>query len=176
MSATLSARVITMDRRSRRSRDYERRRRRHSRSRSRDKRYRNRRSCSRSASPEDRGRRSRRSRSPEYRKSRYYRSRSRSPSLNNGDNGEGQGAKAYRDRILKGMSHEDYNDEATTGEKATRELTEEEQLQQLLGFSGFDSSKGKAVENNDVGAVKIAAKREYRQYMNRKGAFNKPLS
>ena len=48
---------------------------------------------------------------------------------------------------------------------------------QLMGFSGFDSSKGKA---HSDGAVKahgssIQVKRKYRQYMNRRGGFNRPL-
>ena len=48
---------------------------------------------------------------------------------------------------------------------------------QLMGFSGFDTSKGKA---HTDGAVKahgssIQVKRKYRQYMNRRGGFNRPL-
>ncbi|KAB7506402.1 U4/U6.U5 small nuclear ribonucleoprotein [Armadillidium nasatum] len=33
----------------------------------------------------------------------------------------------------------------------------------------------KKVEGNDVGAVHVIMKRKYRQYMNRKGGFNRPL-
>jgi U4/U6.U5 tri-snRNP-associated protein 3 len=58
-------------------------------------------------------------------------------------------------------------------------LDEEEQMQKMLGFGGFDSTKGKAVEDNHKSLAKgSAAKnkaRKYRQYMNRKGGFNKPL-
>ena len=57
---------------------------------------------------------------------------------------------------------------------------EDEQMQMLLGFSsGFASTKGKAVEDNQSSASKGAAAknkaRKYRQYMNRKGGFNRPL-
>jgi len=57
---------------------------------------------------------------------------------------------------------------------------EDEQMQMLLGFStGFGSTKGKAVDDNHKSASKgVAAKnkaRKYRQYMNRKGGFNRPL-
>jgi U4/U6.U5 tri-snRNP-associated protein 3 len=57
---------------------------------------------------------------------------------------------------------------------------EDEQMQMLLGFSsGFASTKGQAVEDNHKSASKgTAAKnkaRKYRQYMNRKGGFNRPL-
>ena len=59
-------------------------------------------------------------------------------------------------------------------------VDEEEFMARMMGFSGFDSTKGKHVEDNDTTAAKGAAakvlKREYRQYMNRKGGFNKPLA
>ena len=58
-------------------------------------------------------------------------------------------------------------------------LDEEEQMQRLLGFSGFSSTKGAEVEDNKTTASKGAATknkaRKYRQYMNRKGGFNRPL-
>ena len=58
-------------------------------------------------------------------------------------------------------------------------LDEEEQMQRLLGFSGFASTKGDQVEDNKTTAAKGAATknkaRKYRQYMNRKGGFNRPL-
>ena len=58
-------------------------------------------------------------------------------------------------------------------------LTEEEQMQRLMGFGGFDSSKGKEVSSNQSTAARGAhaksKKREYRQYMNRRGGFNRPL-
>ena len=59
------------------------------------------------------------------------------------------------------------------------ELDEEEQMQKLFGFGGFASTKGKSVEDNQSSAARgVAAKnkaRKYRQYMNRKGGFNRPL-
>lgn len=43
----------------------------------------------------------------------------------------------------------------------------------LMGFAGFDSTKGKGVEDNNRGPAKGAISkhkpREYRQYMNRRG-------
>lgn len=45
----------------------------------------------------------------------------------------------------------------------------------LMGFAGFDSTKGKGVEDNNRGPAKGAISkhkaREYRQYMNRRGAY-----
>jgi len=59
-------------------------------------------------------------------------------------------------------------------------LDEEEQMQRLLGFSGgFSTTKGEEVEDNKKSAARGAAgknkARKYRQYMNRKGGFNRPL-
>lgn len=58
-------------------------------------------------------------------------------------------------------------------------LDEEEQMRKLLGFEGFGTTKGQAVEDNQStaargGAAKNKA-RKYRQYMNRKNGFNRPL-
>ena len=39
----------------------------------------------------------------------------------------------------------------------------------------FVSTKGKHVPGNYVGAVRVKTHREYRQYMNRRGGFNRPL-
>lgn len=44
-----------------------------------------------------------------------------------------------------------------------------------MGFCNFDTTKNRKVEGNDVGEVHVILKRKYRQYMNRKGGFNRPL-
>jgi U4/U6.U5 tri-snRNP-associated protein 3 len=58
-------------------------------------------------------------------------------------------------------------------------LDEEEQMQIMLGFGGFDTTKGKAVKDNQDSLARGSSgknkARKYRQYMNRKGGFNKPL-
>lgn len=54
--------------------------------------------------------------------------------------------------------------------------TEEEQdMMKIMGFCNFDTTKGKKVKGNDAGTVHVILKRKYRQYMNRKGGFNRPL-
>ncbi|XP_028132820.1 U4/U6.U5 small nuclear ribonucleoprotein 27 kDa protein [Diabrotica virgifera virgifera] len=52
---------------------------------------------------------------------------------------------------------------------------EEQEMMKLMGFCNFDTTKGKKVNGNDVGDVHVILKRKYRQYMNRKGGFNRPL-
>ena len=48
-------------------------------------------------------------------------------------------------------------------------------MMRMMGFCGFETTKGKKVEGNDSGGVHVILKRKYRQYMNRKGGFNRPL-
>jgi len=52
---------------------------------------------------------------------------------------------------------------------------EEIEMMKIMGFGGFTTTKNKKVEGNEVGNVHVAVKRKYRQYMNRKGGFNRPL-
>ncbi len=68
----------------------------------------------------------------------------------------------------------------TIKESELEGLDEEEQMRRMLGFSGeFASTNGKEVEDNQNsaarGAVSKKKARKYRQYMNRKGGFNRPL-
>lgn len=47
---------------------------------------------------------------------------------------------------------------------------------QTLGLpTSFDSTKGKQVAGADVSAARINKRRKFRQYMNRRGGFNRPL-
>lgn len=59
------------------------------------------------------------------------------------------------------------------------ELSAEEiQMMMAMGIPfGFESTQGKHVDDkaSNQGAVKVATKRSARQYMNRKGGFNKAL-
>ncbi|CDZ96836.1 Nucleic acid binding protein [Phaffia rhodozyma] len=52
---------------------------------------------------------------------------------------------------------------------------EEDEMAKMMGFGGFGTSKGKHVSSNDTGDVVIKKQRTWRQYMNRKGGFNRPL-
>lgn len=53
--------------------------------------------------------------------------------------------------------------------------TSEASMMRMMGFSDFNSTKGKHVAGNDIYAANIVQKRKYRQYMNRRGGFNRPL-
>lgn len=65
-------------------------------------------------------------------------------------------------------------EEAIDGEQILNE--DEEAMMKMMGFANFDSTKGKHVAgscNMGLSSVKKAIK--YRQYMNRRGGFNRPL-
>ncbi|WFD35888.1 hypothetical protein MCUN1_002756 [Malassezia cuniculi] len=52
---------------------------------------------------------------------------------------------------------------------------DEAQMAAMMGFGSFGTSKGKPVDGNDVGYAHVKKERTWRQYMNRKGGFNRPL-
>ncbi|KAI6181652.1 U4/U6.U5 small nuclear ribonucleoprotein 27 kDa protein [Aphelenchoides besseyi] len=54
-------------------------------------------------------------------------------------------------------------------------VVDEEEMMRQMGFAGFDTTKNKKVEGNIDGVTKVNKSRKYRQYMNRKGGFNRPL-
>jgi U4/U6.U5 tri-snRNP-associated protein 3 len=64
----------------------------------------------------------------------------------------------------------------THSEKDLEGKTPDEiEMMKMMGFCSFDTTKGKQVTDKDPGAVHVILKRKYRQYMNRKGGFNRPL-
>ncbi len=50
------------------------------------------------------------------------------------------------------------------------------EMRRAMGFTGFKSTKNTKVKGNNVSGVRKEKKTEYRQYMNRVGGFNRPLS
>jgi U4/U6.U5 tri-snRNP-associated protein 3 len=61
------------------------------------------------------------------------------------------------------------------------DLSPEEMMKKMMGFSGFSTTQGKKADANDGTAAekgyirKGTSARQYRQYMNRAGGFNRPL-
>ncbi|KAK7164105.1 hypothetical protein R3I94_002737 [Phoxinus phoxinus] len=140
-----------------------RRERRRSRSSSRD-RERRRRERERSR---DRDRRRSRSRSPQRRRSRSPR-RHRSSSLSPLRQKDRRDDKEVKDKPAK--VH------LISAEDMQGKTEEEIEMMKLMGFGSFDSTKGKKKEGNVASfAINVSQKRKYRQYMNRKGGFNRPL-
>jgi len=74
-------------------------------------------------------------------------------------------------------SPEKLPDASEEGEEIEEGGVEDENaaMMEMMGMGGFGSTKGKPVEGNQDGAVDIKKPRTWRQYMNRRGGFNRPL-
>ena len=88
--------------------------------------------------------------------------------------------KQNGDNAIPAKNHYKRNKNANINNEEDEELDDEQrQMMEMMGFGGFGTTKGKAVEDNQSSAARGAASknkgRKYRQYMNRKGGFNRPL-
>ncbi|KAI0374956.1 DUF1777-domain-containing protein [Pilatotrama ljubarskyi] len=64
---------------------------------------------------------------------------------------------------------------AEEGEAMEATNDDDAAMMALMGLTGFGSTKGKHVDGNQEGAANIKKMRTWRQYMNRRGGFNRPL-
>ncbi|KAF5391413.1 hypothetical protein D9757_001950 [Collybiopsis confluens] len=67
------------------------------------------------------------------------------------------------------------NDNDAVDTETGPELDDEAAMMAAMGMSGFGTTKGKHVEGNQEGASNLKKTRTWRQYMNRRGGFNRPL-
>jgi len=70
------------------------------------------------------------------------------------------------DTFEEGEAEEDTMDVANADDEA---------IAAMMGFGGFGTTKGKELEGNQTGGVFVKKQRTWRQYMNRRGGFNRPL-
>jgi len=59
---------------------------------------------------------------------------------------------------------------------AVDEDDEDARLRKLMGFTTFKTTQNTKIPGNNIFGVRKEKKTEYRQYMNRVGGFNRPLS
>lgn len=137
---------------------------------------------------------SRRSRSRSPRRSRHSGSRSRSrtpPSRTTKARSSAAEKANEKGRSSDGFSQKSYNDSQRAAIVAefvdgiareqqdkvgTPEPDEEELMMKKLGMPvGFSSTKGCFVADANHSGIKFNSKRQPRQYMNRRGGFNRPL-
>ncbi|XP_071827500.1 uncharacterized protein [Apostichopus japonicus] len=147
------------------------------RSRSRSPRRERRRSTSRERERRRRERPRSRSRSPKRR----HRSRSKSPRRRR--------SISPRRRTISSSPEPSGSDKTTDApapvkddrkkidEETLETMSEEDkEMYKIMGFVNFDTTKGKkTAESTNADAAQILEKRKYRQYMNRRGGFNRPL-
>ena len=80
----------------------------------------------------------------------------------------------FVDSIAK--EHQKQKESDGGGEGGGEMDADEIELMKTMGFPvGFDSTKGKPVPGADVSGIRAVTKRQPRQYMNRRGGFNRPL-
>ncbi|VDL33841.1 unnamed protein product [Hymenolepis diminuta] len=117
--------------------------------------------------------RHRRDRTPERRKER--RRRDSSEEYHDKDYRSGKSRRDDRSRTPE--SPDASQEAAVVDDKEVKEpqTEEEKQMMKMLGFFNFDSTKGRHVTGNNVYVANIQKKRKYRQYMNRRGGFNRKL-
>lgn len=121
------------------------------------------------------------------------RPRSRSPAADQHKHEKGAASHRREDHVNKPRrKKEDSDDEEMKGVLTTKpklakdrhklsatgqDSDEEEALMRhMMGFAGFRSTKQTKVPGNNWYGVRKEKKSEYRQYMNRVGGFNRPLS
>ncbi|TYJ57347.1 hypothetical protein B9479_001886 [Cryptococcus floricola] len=61
------------------------------------------------------------------------------------------------------------------GEVEDEQDEAEAQMAAMMGFGGFNTTKKKNVQQNVEGGANVHKERTWRQYMNRRGGFNRPL-
>ncbi|ORM41207.1 U4/U6.U5 small nuclear ribonucleoprotein 27 kDa protein [Babesia sp. Xinjiang] len=81
-------------------------------------------------------------------------------------------ACSFGSRVSFGRDRE----EEVTVNTEREPLDEESLLLKSMGFTEFSTTKNKQHLDTDVSGVAQRSKRQYRQYMNRRGGFNRPLS
>ncbi|KAH8583578.1 apicomplexan conserved motif [Cryptosporidium sp. chipmunk genotype I] len=86
-----------------------------------------------------------------------------------------------RDSVVNGnekkdLEHEDIIDSEKYELKNTSPLSESEVIKEMFGIDRFETSKNKNHSTSSLSYFNIKSKRKYRQYMNRPGGFNRPLS
>ncbi|ORY34711.1 hypothetical protein BCR39DRAFT_585669 [Naematelia encephala] len=82
--------------------------------------------------------------------------------------GSGSAAPRSNGRGLGEDGEDDGGEEGEGGE-------DDDAMAAMLGFGGFTTTKGKGIGQNAEGAVNVHKQRTWRQYMNRRGGFNRPL-
>eukprot|EP00919_Chromeraceae_sp_WS-2016_P050034 GHVR01118622.1.p1 GENE.GHVR01118622.1~~GHVR01118622.1.p1 ORF type:complete len:148 (+),score=25.24 GHVR01118622.1:67-510(+) len=84
-------------------------------------------------------------------------------------------SRSRRRDLRRSPEKEDKSSESGDGEDEDAELPEEQLMAKLMGFGDFTTSKGQDHSGSAVEHVNKKTDRMYRQYMNRKGGFNRPL-
>ncbi|KNG78752.1 hypothetical protein PFMG_04918, partial [Plasmodium falciparum IGH-CR14] len=72
--------------------------------------------------------------------------------------------------------NEEKNNDILNDNILNEELSEGEMIKRIMGISEFSTTYNKCHKSTDISGINKRTKRKYRQYMNRRGGFNRPLS
>jgi len=108
------------------------------------------------------------------------RSRSRSRSKSRGRAGPEKKKTEEPKRNWRTDLRADYPVSSDEEEKPKRKYKDEKpvdeaMMMRMMGFASFETTKGKDHSESAAHGVKKTTRRQYRQYMNRRGGFNRPL-
>uniref|UniRef100_A0A251U283 U4/U6.U5 small nuclear ribonucleoprotein 27kDa protein domain-containing protein n=1 Tax=Helianthus annuus TaxID=4232 RepID=A0A251U283_HELAN len=82
----------------------------------------------------------------------------------------------FVDEIVKEKQQKSKKDKEVEVSDSGEMDADEIDMMKMRGIPvGFDLTKGKHVEGNDVSGIRVVTKQQPRQYMNRRGGFNRPL-
>jgi U4/U6.U5 tri-snRNP-associated protein 3 len=87
-------------------------------------------------------------------------------------------AAAAVSEFVDGIVKEQQQKQKGGGGEIEEEVVDADEIEMMKKFGipvGFESTKGKPVTGNDVSGIRAVTKRQPRQYMNRRGGFNRPL-
>ncbi|BCS02290.1 SNUT3/LISCH7 family protein [Aspergillus luchuensis] len=85
--------------------------------------------------------------------------------------GQTNGATDAKSGVNRHKDEMDVDSDGAVGEDDVEAM-----MRRSMGFTKFRSTKNTKVPGNDIYGVRKEKKTEYRQYMNRVGGFNRPLS
>ena len=109
---------------------------------------------------------------------RRYRSRSRSYSPDHRPRRHHRSSSQRRRDDSRDETEEkkrsiDKQEEQQQEEEVDPNEDEETKMMRLMGFGNFDTTKEKHVPGTDISGAKVRKPLKYRQYMNRRGGFNR---
>lgn len=108
--------------------------------------------------------------------------RTRSPRRNDHDRpgardrGKAEGDESRSSKTQEDVAAKDKPSVNGDSSMAIDDNDEDAQMRRIMGFTKFRSTHNTKVPGNQIYGVNKEKKTEYRQYMNRVGGFNRPLS
>lgn len=89
---------------------------------------------------------------------------------------DSSGRRQQKRSLSRKSKSSDASSSSTSSSEDEADMTEDQLMAKLMGVTEFNTTKNKNHSKSDISGVNKKTKRRYRQYMNRRGGFNRPLS